>query len=95
MGLKPTKIGTPTMLKSLPALAAVALLGASVMALPFFAPKVEAGEAKALVKADRLQVRAPEFNCATQVWPNIEAACLRSSADGTKVLEARLVTARR
>jgi hypothetical protein len=83
------------MLKSLSALAAFALLGAAVVALPSFAPKVEAAEATALVKADRLQVRAPVLNCATQVWPNIEAACLRSSAGGTKVLEARLVTTRR
>ena len=30
-----------------------------MVALPSFAPKVEAAEATALVKADRLQVRAP------------------------------------
>jgi hypothetical protein len=83
------------MLKSLSALATFALLGAAVMALPSFAPKVEAGEATALVKGDRLQVRAPALNCGTQVWPNIEAACLRASGEGTKVLEARLVTAHR
>lgn len=82
------------MFKSLSALAAFALLGASVIALPALAPKVEASEAMALAKSDRLQVRAEALNCGTQVWPQIEAACLRTGA-GTKVLEARLVTARR
>jgi hypothetical protein len=83
------------MLKSLSVLAAFALLGAAVIALPSFAPKVEAAEATALVKTDRLPIKAPVLNCATQVWPNIETACLRTSAEGAKVLEARLVTARR
>ena len=95
MGLKPTKVSTPTMFKSLSALAAFALLGASVIALPALAPKVEASEATASAKGDRLQVRAPVLNCGTQVWPQIEAACLRTAGKGTKVLEARLVTARR
>jgi hypothetical protein len=85
------------MLKSISALAAVTLLGASVIALPTFAPKVEAAETAVLAKADadRLQVRMPASHCGSQVWPNLEAACLRMTDDGTKVLEARLVTSRR
>jgi hypothetical protein len=83
------------MFKSLSALAAFALLGASVIALPALAPKVEAREVAALAKGDRLQVRSEVLNCGTQVWPQIEAACLRTAGEGTKVLEARLVTARR
>jgi len=83
------------MFKSLSALAAFVLLGASVIALPALAPKVEASEAAALAKANRLQIHAPASNCGTQVWPQIEAACLRTAGDGTKVPEARLVTARR
>lgn len=83
------------MFKSFLALAALSLLGASVVALPAFAPKVEAAEAAALAKGDRLQVRTPAANCASQVWPNIEAACLRTTGGGAKILEARLVTARR
>jgi hypothetical protein len=83
------------MLKSFSALAVVALLGASVIALPALAPKVEAGEAAVLAKEDRLQVRAPVLNCATQVWPDIAASCLRTTDGAKEILEARLVTARR
>jgi hypothetical protein len=85
----------PPMFKSLLALTAMTLLGASVIALPAFAPKVEAREVAVLAKADRLQVRTPASNCGGQVWPNLEAACLRTAADGTKILEARLVDTRR
>jgi hypothetical protein len=83
------------MFKSFSALAVVMLLGASVIALPALAPKVEASEAAALAKGDRLQVRAPLLNCATQVWPDIALSCLRTTDGTTKILEARLVTARR
>ncbi len=95
MGLKTNKVSSPQMFKSLLALAAMTLLGASVIALPAFAPKVEAAETAVLAKADRLQVRTPASNCGSQVWPNLEAACLRTTGDGTKILEARLVTSRR
>jgi hypothetical protein len=81
------------MIKSLSALAAVTLLGAAVLALPV--PKVEASEIAVLAKGDRLQVRTPLLNCATQVWPDIAASCLRVAGEGSKILEARLVTARR
>jgi len=83
------------MLKSFSALVVVTLLGAAVIALPALAPKVEAGEAAALAKGDRSQLRASVLNCATQIWPDIAASCLRTTAGDTKILEARLVTARR
>lgn len=83
------------MVKSLSALAILALLGASVMVLPGFAPKLEAGEVAALAKGDRVDVRATSSNCSTQVWPDFAASCLRKPGSGTKILEARLVTARR
>jgi hypothetical protein len=83
------------MFKSFSALAVFLLLGASVIALLALAPKVEAGDAAVLAKGDRLQVRAPLLNCATQVWPDIAASCLRTTVEGAKVLEARLVTANR
>jgi hypothetical protein len=83
------------MVKPFLALSAFALLGASVVALPAFAPKVEAAEAVVLAKGDRLQVRAPASQCGSQVWPNLDAACLRATGDGAKIQEARLVTARR
>ncbi len=81
------------MIKSLTAVAIFALLGASVVALPGFAPQVKASEAVALAKADRLELRPAARNCSQQVWPNFDAACLRKGE--VTVREARLVTARR
>ena len=83
------------MVKSLSALAIFCLLGASVVAVPGVAPKVEAGEVAVLAKEDRLDVRAAVSNCSTQVWPYFAQSCLRSSDAEVKILEARLVTARR
>jgi hypothetical protein len=79
------------MIKSLMALAIFGLLGAAVVALPGFAPPLEASEAVALPKADRLDVR----NCSQQLWPNFDALCLRSSEPGLAALDVRLVTSRR
>jgi hypothetical protein len=81
------------MIKSLAALAIFAILGASVIALPGFAPRVEASETAALAKADRLEVRTIAQNCSQQVWPNFDASCLRKGE--VMVREARLITARR
>jgi hypothetical protein len=81
------------MFKSFSALAVVMLLGATVVALPV--PTVEASGTAALAKEDRLQIGTPLLNCATQVWPDITASCLRVAGEGSKILEARLVTARR
>jgi hypothetical protein len=81
--------------KSLAAMAIFALLGASVIALPGFAPQVEARETIALAKGDRLESRPVDRNCAQQVWPNFTGSCLRHSESGVLVREARLVTARR
>jgi hypothetical protein len=83
------------MMKSLSALAIFALLGASVIALPGFAPRVEAGETVALAKADRLAIAPAIQSCADQIWPNLTASCLRRGEAAGLVQEARLVTARR
>ena len=83
------------MVKSLSALAIFALLGASVIALPGFAPKLEAGEVAVLAKGDLLEIRATSSNCSTQVWPDFAASCLRRPGSEAKILEARLVTGRR
>jgi hypothetical protein len=83
------------MVKSLSTLAIFFVLGASVVALPFFAPKVEAGEAAVLAKGYRLAVRAAPLNCSPQVWPDFDTSCLRNTGSGAKVHEARLVTSRR
>jgi hypothetical protein len=81
------------MIKSLTALAIFAILGASVIALPGFAPRVEAGETAALAKGDRLELRSAARNCSQQVWPDFDASCLRKG--DVLIREARLVTARR
>jgi len=82
------------MIKSFSALAVMLALGASVVALPAFAPQVKAGESVALAKSDRLPVRSTARECSGQVWPDLAASCLRSSRT-EMVREARLVTARR
>jgi hypothetical protein len=83
------------MIKSISALAMFALLGASVIALPGFAPAVKADEAVAFPKADRLASPPVARNCTSQIWPNIASFCLRDTGSGAAVREARLVTARR
>lgn len=93
-GIK-SKSQQPKMIKSLSALAIFSLLGASVIALSGFAPKVEAGEVPALTKSDRLDVRVAASNCSTQVWPDLSASCLRRAGSHVTIVEARLVTARR
>ncbi|QOZ79807.1 hypothetical protein XH83_33105 [Bradyrhizobium sp. CCBAU 53351] len=83
------------MVGSLSSLAAFVLLGASVIALPAFAPKVQADELQALAKGDRLAIQAASSDCSAQVWPDLTTSCLRRAGAGTKIQEARLVTARR
>jgi hypothetical protein len=83
------------MVRSLVALAIFALLGASVIALAGFAPQVEASEPAVLAKADRLVVRTASANCSKEVWPDLSVDCLQRTGSGGKILEVRLVTARR
>jgi hypothetical protein len=83
------------MIKSLTALAIFGLLGAAVVALPGFAPQLEAGETVALAKAGRVDVRPVAPTCLQQVWPNFDTSCLRNSESGVMIHDARLVTARR
>ena len=88
------------MIKSLASFTIFAVLGASVIALPAFAPPVKADEVVAFAKADRLASypvasHAVAGNCAGQIWPNIASTCLRNAESGATVREARLVTARR
>jgi hypothetical protein len=83
------------MIKSLVAFSIFALLGASVIALPSFAPHAEASEPAALIKGDKLDSRPASLSCSQQTWPNLETSCLRNGVSGTVVHEARLVTARR
>ena len=80
---------------SFAALGIFALLGAAVIALPGFAPSVEAREVTAKAKPDRLDIRPIAGSCAQQVWPNFDRSCLHEGQSGVQVREARLVTARR
>jgi hypothetical protein len=84
----------PKMVKSLSTLAVFMLLGASVIALPGFAPKLQVDDIVVLAKGDLLEMR-PVPNCSTQIWPDLAASCLRNAGSGTKVQEVRLVTTRR
>jgi hypothetical protein len=81
------------MIKALSAIAIATFVAAALTVLPGFAPQVEASVPGALAKADRLDVRSA--GCSQQSWPNIEAACLRTSGSKGLVREARLVTAER
>jgi hypothetical protein len=90
------------MIKSLAPLAIFALLGASVIAWPMFAPEVKAKEALALTKqtpalgkANQPAVDPVVRDCSSQVWPDFDISCLRESGSGNRVQQARLVTARR
>ena len=83
------------MIKSLMPFAVFAVLGASVLALPGFAPEVKANEVVALTKADRLAIHPIAGNCASQIWPNIASTCLRQTGSVAAIREARLVTAKR
>jgi hypothetical protein len=82
------------MFKSFAAFLIFALLGASVIALPGFAPTVEASEGAPLAKADRLTARPTAASC-SEAWPNFGTSCLQSRDTSRKIVEARLVTARR
>ena len=83
------------MINYLTALAIFGVLGASVIALPWVAPKVEAREAIALAKADRLVDQSVPQDCSKQVWPNFSTACLRNSSSVAKIVDARPITAPR
>jgi len=73
------------MVKSFVALSILALLGASVIALPY-ASRAEAGEKAPLAKGDRLDIRP---DCSQEVWPNISSSCLRGRQ---ATPEVRMVT---
>lgn len=84
------------MVKSLTAIAILAVLGTLVIALPGFIPKVEASEAYALARGgDRVKVLSPVIDCSKQTWPEFANSCLRNSDPAATILVARVVTARR
>jgi hypothetical protein len=82
------------MIKSLMALTIFAVLGVTVIAIPGFAPPAKADEGVAFAKADRLPIHLIVRSCSTQIWPNIQASCLRDVGSGMPVHEARLIVQR-
>jgi hypothetical protein len=94
-GTEDPKSQQPKMVRLLSATAMFSLLGALVIVLPGFTPEVQSSEVVAMAKGDRLEVRAAASNCATQIWPDFSASCLQDRGAGGKIVEARLVTARR
>jgi hypothetical protein len=83
------------MIKAFAAMAIVVVSGASVIALPSFAPEAGPNEGFALAKSDRLVVRSSPQNCFEQTWPNLTTACLHNAGSDAKIVEARSVGARR
>jgi hypothetical protein len=82
------------MIKSAIAWTIFALLGASVIAIPGLAPRAKADEGVALAKADRLPSHLNVQSCSSQIWPHLDASCLRDVGSGMPVREARLITQR-
>ena len=78
------------MIKAFSAIAIAGFIAAALTILPGFAPQVEASVPTPLAKSDRLEIKA--FNtCSQQVWPNIQASCLRQAGDAGPIREARLI----
>jgi hypothetical protein len=93
-GIETNQSQQPKMIRSLASIAIFALLGFAAIALPSFAPAVQASEAAVLLKGDRLATRVANSSCTNQVWPDFTPSCLRNSFAGA-IPEARLVTSRR
>jgi len=63
--------------KVLPAIAAIGLGAAVVLALPGFSPEADASTPPKVVKGDRLDIRPIGKDCTKQAWPYYETNCLR------------------
>jgi hypothetical protein len=83
------------MIKTFSAIAVAACVAAAFTILPGFAPQVEASVPRPLAKADRLDIRTTNHDCAQQNWPKLDASCLRTAGSRAPVRVARLVTADR
>ena len=63
--------------RTLSAIAAAALVAGAVTILPGASDQVSASAPLNSGKGDRLDVRPVSGNCAQQVWPHYDAACLK------------------
>ena len=75
-GLKP---GTVSMLKTVYAIVAAAIIAACLVFAPSLSPQVEAGAPSATGKADRADARPLAGDCSERPWPYMEASCLRDT----------------
>jgi hypothetical protein len=64
-------------MKSPAAFTIISLVAFSAVVVPA-AAKLRNGEAAALAKADRLDIRREVHDCSNQVWPNFDGLCLRN-----------------
>src|SRR5664279_1885705 len=55
-----------------------ACIQGAAIALPELAPTAQSRVTAAKAKGDRLPVRSPDPDCASQTWPNLTQACLRN-----------------
>lgn len=80
--------------KILPAIAAMALGAAVVLALPGFSHEADASTPAKVVKGDRLDVRPLGKDCTQQAWPYYETTCLRdrTQSTGGQARPVRMVT---
>jgi len=63
--------------KLIPAVAAVGLGAAVVLAIAGFSPEADASTPPKVVKGDRLDIRPFGKDCTQQAWPYYETGCLR------------------
>jgi len=63
--------------KVIPAVAAVGIGAALVLAIPGFSPEADASTPPQVVKSDRLDIRPIGKDCTQQAWPYYETGCMR------------------
>ena len=71
--------GTVSMLKTVYAVVAAAIIAACLVLAPSLSPQVEAGAPSATGKADRADARPLAGDCSERPWPYMEANCLRDT----------------
>src|SRR5580693_9267882 len=71
--------GTVSMLKTVYAIVAAAIIAACMVLAPSLSPQVEAGAPSATGKADRADARPLAGDCSERAWPYMEANCLRDT----------------
>ena len=71
--------GTVSMLKTVYAIVAAAIIAACLVFAPSLSPQVEAGAPSATGKSDRADARPLAGDCSERPWPYMEATCLRDT----------------